>query len=100
MIMKKYRFTVTARLSQGGTRQVLNNIIATGIVDAKNQVKAIYPEATIYSCTKNEEYIDPKQRAMQSQTKSSNNEQNSSSLGGMLLGAAITAGIGLFLKKK
>ncbi|OOR98954.1 hypothetical protein B0187_06745 [Haemophilus paracuniculus] len=98
--MKRYRFTVAAKLSKTGTRQLLSNIIATGIVDAKNQVKEMFPEATIYSCTRNEEYIDPKQRAMQSQTKSSNDEQNSSSLGGMLLGAAITAGIGLFLKKK
>lgn len=39
--MKRYRFTVAAKLSKTGTRQLLSNIIATGIVDAKNQVKEI-----------------------------------------------------------
>lgn len=95
--MKQYRFSVQAKLTKNGSKQLLSNIIATSIVDAKNKVKAMYPDAEIYSCVKSEEYIDLKKQTTQNK---STNEDNSSSFGGMLLGAAITAGIGYFLKKK
>lgn len=98
--MKQYRFNVLAKLTKTGGKQLLSNIIATSIIDAKNKVKAMHPEAVIYSCVKCEEYIDPKQELNQAIKSKSDNSENPSSMGSVLLGAAVAAGIGLFFKNK
>ncbi len=98
--MKQYRFKVLAKLTKTDGKSLLSNIIATSIIDAKNKVKAMHPEAVIYSCVKCEEYTDPKQKLNQATKSKSNNSENSSSMGSVLLGAAVAAGIGLFLKNK
>ena len=98
--MKQYRFNVLAKLTKTGGKQLLSNIIATSIIDAKNKVKAMHPEAVIYSCVECEEYIDPKQKLNQATKSKSDNSENSSSMGSVLLGVAVAAGIGLLFKNK
>lgn len=80
-----YKYKVT-------TKNVRNHICtypieATSASEAKNKIKAKYPDLKIIACVKDENY-----------SRSSSQNNDDSSLGSILLGAAVTAGIGLATK--
>lgn len=82
-----YKYRVT-------TKNVRNHICtypieATSASEARNKIKAKYPDLKIIACVKDENY---------SRSSSKNNNDDSSSLGSILLGAAVTAGVGLAAK--
>lgn len=74
---------------------------ATSIMDAKNQCKAVHPYAKNISCVKRGESVSFGTNGKISSATESNSSD--SSLGSMLLGAAVTVGVGLlssFFNKK
>lgn len=80
-----YKYKVT-------TKNVRNFICtypieATSASEAKNKIKAKYPDLKIIACVKDENY-----------SRSSSKNNDDSSLGSILLGAAVTAGVGLAAK--
>ncbi|MDO4697727.1 MAG: hypothetical protein Q4A60_03500 [Pasteurellaceae bacterium] len=94
---KEYRFKIMAKMSpEHKSTAMYNNIIARNMSDAKNKFKERFPQAKIVSCVRCEERTTP------SPQRASNQESSGSSLGGILLGAVATAGVGLamsWLKK-
>lgn len=75
---------------------------ATSILDAKNRFRATHPYAKIVSCVKGSEtYVaraNPPNTQKSGKQKKTQQEENSS-LGSMLLGAAVTAGVGFLANK-
>lgn len=93
--MKSYKFDIRyldTRYNHYGNMSVN----ATSIMDAKNQCKAIHPYATNISCVRRGESVSFGRNGKISGSQVANQDSSSdSSLGSMLLGAAVTVGIGL-----
>lgn len=95
--MKEYRFTIVAKVRPDSNPTTYTNTVARNVNEAKNKFKQLWPEAKILSCVRNEETFDSKIK-----NKKPSESNQDSSLGSVLLGAAVTVGVGLlssFLKK-
>lgn len=91
--MKLYRFEVRAKASPRANNIEIHRIEASSIIDAKNRLKAKFPNHQIISCVKVGEVDQPSRRP----------EPNSSVVETVVhsvMGAAVAVGIGFFLKKK
>lgn len=96
MMSNLYRFQIKSR-NPKWSHDSMTTVQAHSILEAKNKFKSMNPEHKIISCVKMGEVFDPRKA---SSTDKKSDKEESSSLVGALIGAAITAGIGLFLKNK
>lgn len=80
-----YNFSVKVKLPKTNG-YVTYNTTAENIVHAKNKIKEKFPEAKIISCVKGSKKVD---RQCKQDKKDSNSGKN------MLIGATLTAGLGI-----
>ncbi|QNS16092.1 hypothetical protein [Mannheimia bovis] len=95
---KQYRFDIyytDTRYNQNGQ----GGVVARNISDAKNKFKAGRPYIKITSCIRRDEVISKANNMTKSGSSKKANLQESSSIGSMLLGAAVTAGVGFVANK-
>ncbi|QEB50418.1 hypothetical protein BG547_03010 [Mannheimia haemolytica] len=106
---KQYNFTIHYSLftiHYTDTRYNKNGqgaVSERNIIDAKNRFKASHPYAKIISCVRGSETYVARPAKANATTKSVKEKQSqpqeSSSLSSMLLGAAVTAGVGFVANK-
>lgn len=92
--MKLYKYEVRVKYGNASNVQI-HRIEATSILDAKNRIKARFngdSKLIVLSAVKTGE--------VDASDKSNNSVSSGSSVVGTIMGAAIAAGIGLFLKSK
>lgn len=95
---KQYRFNIyytDTRYNQNGQA----GLVARNISDAKNKFKAGRTYIKIISCVRGDEVVSRLNNITKSGNNKKVNSQESSSLGSMLLGAAVTAGVGFVANK-
>lgn len=99
---KLYDFTIyytDTRYNNNGR----GGVSARNIMDAKNRFKASHPYAKIISCVRGSETYIARPARSNTTAKSGKDkkapQQDSSSIGSMLLGAAVTAGVGFIANK-